>query len=343
MKSPECFQFFQGPQLFFLPLLGLVSEITRGKQLGGFFVIFCGHDALTGFRARAEHSGLRPARLAPLARIIKFRHCLVEGAAGLSVFVFNHAIDGETVRSLELFQSIEDGLGFVLDENGRMGFWREPQILEHAVWAEQEIIVTQIGPVKVCPEWGQADAPTCDCGHSVCLLLSLYLAWYIVITTDEVMRQVAIIHLAVILASGASGSLWAAEKAVPPFTDEKIAALNDIQLFVFGWDYAEGRGVAQNLDLAKQLFEAAFKRDPGHAIGIGHVYERGLKDFAKASHWYERGAALGVKNAVDFFGFFTNRRRSIRFPTLRVLRACANRVTVSAPSVLATCIFMAGT
>jgi hypothetical protein len=53
--------------------------------------------------------------------------------AGLAASVFDRAIDGGPVRSLELFQSIKDGLGFVLDENCRMGFWRELQFLEHMV------------------------------------------------------------------------------------------------------------------------------------------------------------------------------------------------------------------
>ena len=102
-----------------------------------------------------------------------------------------------------------------------------------------------------------------------------------------------------------------------------------------------GRGVKPNLKIAERLFEAAFRRDAEWATGIGNVYERELKDFAKASHWFERGAALGVKNAVIFLDLFTNRRRSIRFPTSRVLGACANRMTVSAPSALGTCTYMA--
>lgn len=117
------------------------------------------------------------------------------------------------------------------------------------------------------------------------------------------MRRVVIVIVAMCLISWAHNSVQAADPIAPPFTQEKIGALNDIQLFVFGEYYAEGRGVARNLALADQLFEAAFERNAARATEIGNVYLDKLKQFAKASHWYERGAAAGAERAVDYIGF----------------------------------------
>jgi TPR repeat protein len=116
------------------------------------------------------------------------------------------------------------------------------------------------------------------------------------------MRQVAIFLLAVLLASGASGSLWAAEKARPP-PEANTAVLKANWGYVEGTKYAEGRGVAQNLEIAEKYFEAAFAGDPDYAVSIGITYSRKLKQFAKASHWFERGVAVGAKDAVEFLGF----------------------------------------
>jgi hypothetical protein len=53
---------------------------------------------------------LTDGSLIPLSGIIKLRHRFVERTPGLAVLVLDRAIDGEPVRSLELFQPVKYGL-----------------------------------------------------------------------------------------------------------------------------------------------------------------------------------------------------------------------------------------
>jgi TPR repeat protein len=95
----------------------------------------------------------------------------------------------------------------------------------------------------------------------------------------------------------------AAEKRIPPPAEANTAWLKANWDFGQGVNYLEGNGVAQNLEIAEKYFESAFAGDPENATLIGSIYERKRKDFAKASHWFERGAAVGAEHAVDYLGF----------------------------------------
>ena len=131
------------------------------------------------------------------------------------------------------------------------------------------------------------------------------------------MRSIAAFGVALLVVWSALNAVRAAEKCIPPPADANTALLRANWGFWQGVRFAGGKGVAQNLVFTKNYFESAFTGDPENATLIGVFYERKLKDFAKASHWFERRAAVGVEQAVGYLGFLYDNAKEHPLPDFK--------------------------
>jgi TPR repeat protein len=78
---------------------------------------------------------------------------------------------------------------------------------------------------------------------------------------------------------------------------------NPRNMFMLGYLYFYGRGVAENYSRAKYWYEKAAENGDNNAMTtLAFLYEWGLsvpKDYAQAKYWYERAAKNGSKKAME--------------------------------------------
>jgi TPR repeat protein len=84
------------------------------------------------------------------------------------------------------------------------------------------------------------------------------------------------------------------------------------QLLV-GRNYALGRGVVRDLDIADKWFAMAAVNDTLKLLEVGLFYETEIIDLARAADWYERGAQKGDTFAYVALGYIHINKNSVDF------------------------------